>query len=164
MKNTIGGKRFKKGKKNTVTTTRKFPKKSDVDFGETFFYGQVINVLGGKNVLLLDLERNIELIGIICGSMYKKEWLKKDDILLCSQRVELSNEKKCDIVFKYTNDEVKILKKMNEIQYHDKIKNSLVDNIFNNNFSEEEDSEVKEVEVAPQELVEELRDSDIDDI
>jgi hypothetical protein len=53
---------------------------------------------------------------------------------------------------------------MNEIQYHDKIKNSLVDNIFNNNFSEEEDSEVKEVEVAPQELVEELRDSDIDDI
>jgi initiation factor 1A len=160
MKNTIGGKRFKKGKKNTTTTTRKIPKKTDVEFGESFFYGQVISVLGGKNVQVLDLERNIELVGIICGNMYKKEWLKKDDILLCSKRIDICNTK-CDIVFKYTNDEVKILKKMNEIQYHDKIKNSLVDDIFN---KDESDEEIERIVVAPQETIEELRDSDIDDI
>ncbi len=130
-KNTIGGKRFKKGKKTGSIVKRQFPKKSDFNNSqEQFFYGKVVNVLGGKNVLVLDLENNMEIIGIICGNMYKKEWLKKDDVLLCSKRTELSNNK-CDIIFKYNNDEVKILKRLSEIQYHEKIKNNILDNIFN---------------------------------
>lgn len=168
-KNTIGGKRFKKGKKQTTLITRNFPKKSEYNSnsssGEQFFYGQVVNVLGGKNVLVLDLENNKEIVGVICGNMYKKEWLKRDDVVLCSKRVDLSNSK-CDIIFKYNNDEVKILKRTSELQYHDKIKNNLIDDIFHGNSDEEDESE-QQVEVEQQPdygNLEDFGDSDIDDI
>jgi len=169
VKNTIGGKKFKKGKKIGSHVARHFPKKSEYSDINNFFYGQVKAILGGKNVMVLDLETNKEIIGIICGSMYKKQWLKKDDVLLCSKRIDLDNNK-CDIIFKYTNDEVKILKRLSEIHYHDNIKNSLLNNIFSkseDSSDEEENSDSKVIEIVPQKEyldIEELGDSDIDDI
>lgn len=164
-KNTIGGKKFKKGKKIGNQVARNFPRKSEYSDENNFFYGQVVNVLGGKNVMVLDLETNKQIIGVICGNMYKKEWLKKDDVLLCSKRTELENNK-CDIIFKYTNDEVKILKRLSEIHYHDNIKNNFINNIFSK--SEESSDEDNEVTIEPQKeylnIEEEFTDSDIDDI
>lgn len=165
-KNTIGGKKFKKGKKQSTIIVRNFPKISDYDNNiDNFFYSKVINVLGGKNVLVLDLKNNKEVIGAICGSMYKKEWLKKDDVLLCSKRPELGGDK-CDIIFKYTNDEVKILKRNSEIEYHENIKNDLINNIFSKDDTSEETEEISNVPVQQPYLDpdEDFGDSDIDDI
>lgn len=166
-KNTIGGKRFKKGKKQSTVITRNFPKRSDyINEIDNFFYSKVINVLGGKNVLVLDLKNNREIVGVICGNMYKKEWLKKDDVLLCSKRADLGDNK-CDIIFKYTNDEVKLLKRYSEIEYHENIKNDLINNIFSkDDTSEETTEETPDVPLQQQYLniEEEFGDSDIDDI
>lgn len=168
-KNTIGGKKFKKGKKQSTVITRNFPKRSDYRTEiDNFFYSKVITVLGGKNVLVLDLKNNRELVGIICGNMYKKEWLKKDDFLLCSKRSDFGDNK-CDIIFKYTHDEVKLLKRYSEIEYHETIKNDLVNNIFYKADTSEENETSEEItDLPPQKeylnIEEEFGDSDIDDI
>lgn len=166
-KNTIGGKRFKKGKKQSTVVARNFPKRSDYkNEMDNFFYAKVVSVLGGKNVLVLDLKNNREIVGIICGNMYKKEWLKKDDVLLCSKRADLGDTK-CDIIFKYTNDEVKLLKRYSEIEYHENIKNDLINNIFSKDDTSEETTEETTVVIPQQQYLnieEEFGDSDIDDI
>lgn len=168
-KNTIGGKKFKKGKKQSSFVTRNFPKRSDYKNEiNNFFYSKVISVLGGKNVLILDLKNNKEIIGIICGNMYKKEWLKKDDILLCSKRPELGDTK-CDIIFKYNSDEIKLLKRYSEIEYHETIKNDLVNNIFSKEDTSEDNETSEEIpNIPPQQtylnIEQDFRDSDIDDI
>lgn len=116
-RNIRGGSGFKKGKKNNDTIVRKFPTKSEFEKkGESTCYAQVISILGGKNVLL-NVEGK-EILGIICGSMYKKVYMVKNDYVLCSIRTNLKNDK-CDIIFKYNNDEVKYLKKTGEIIQQD---------------------------------------------
>lgn len=65
-------------------------------------------------------------MGIIRGSMYKKCWLNKNDLVLCSIRTEITSKKKCDIIFKYTSEEIRILKRSGELPE----KETLIDNVF----------------------------------
>lgn len=161
-KNTIGGKKFKKGKKTNTQVTRNFPQKSDFPDSENFFYAKVISILGGKNVTVLNLELNKEMLGIISGKMYKKEWLKKDDVLLCSNRIGIAIEdKKCDIIFRYSNDELKILKRLSEIKYHESFKNDFVNSIFYN--QENESEEITNVEPQKEYKIIENEVDEIDD-
>jgi len=108
-KNTIGGSGAKKAAfKNSVQSIRQIPFKDDYQD-----YGIVQNLLGNGRLKVLCLGDNVERLGTIRGSMYKKVWINKNDVILVSLR-EYQDDK-CDVIFKYTLDEVKILKKRQEI-------------------------------------------------
>ena len=108
-KNKIGGSGAKKAaSKNTFQSARQIPFKEDLQD-----YGIVQNLLGNGRVKVLCLTDNTERLGTIRGSMYKKVWINKDDLILVSLR-EYQDDK-CDVIFKYTPDEGKFLKKHGEI-------------------------------------------------
>jgi initiation factor 1A len=106
-KNLKGGKKFKQLKKKTSLPKRQFPIIENMDNSDELYYAQICNMLGnGRFIVKLIHENNLqEYIAKVRGSMYKKEWLKKNDFVLCSMRP--TNEKtKMDIIFKYSQDEV----------------------------------------------------------
>lgn len=106
-KNLKGGKKFKQLKKKTSLPKRQFPIIENMDNSNDLYYAQICNMLGnGRFIVKLIHENNLhEYIAKVRGSMYKKEWLKKNDFVLCSMRP--TNEKtKMDIIFKYSHDEV----------------------------------------------------------
>ena len=109
-KNTIGGSGAKKSK-NTTTHIR--PKEL-LFRQECEDYAIVLQLLGSSRLKVMCLTSQQEKIGIIRGNMRKKVWIGKDDIILISNRDFEDN--KCDVVHKYTPDEVKLLKKYNEIK------------------------------------------------
>jgi len=108
-KNKIGGSGAKKAaSKNTFQSARQIPFKEDLQD-----YAIVQNLLGNGRLKVLCLTDNNERLGTIRGSMYKKVWINKDDLILVSLR-EYQDDK-CDVIFKYTPDEAKFLKKYGEI-------------------------------------------------
>lgn len=108
-KNKIGGSGAKKAaSKNTFQSARQIPFKEDLQD-----YAIVQNLLGNGRLKVLCLSDNTERLGTIRGSMYKKVWINKDDLILVSLR-EYQDDK-CDVIFKYTPDEAKFLKKYGEI-------------------------------------------------
>lgn len=108
-KNKIGGSGAKKAaSKNNIQSARQIPFKEDLQD-----YGIVQNLLGNGRLKVLCLTDNIERLGTIRGSMYKKVWINKDDLILVSLR-EYQDDK-CDVIFKYNPDESKFLKKHGEI-------------------------------------------------
>jgi translation initiation factor 1A len=108
-KNKIGGSGAKKAaSKNTFQSVRQIPFKEDLQD-----YGVVQSLLGNGRLKVLCLTDNTERLGTIRGSMYKKVWINKDDLVLVSLR-EYQDDK-CDVIFKYNQDESKFLKKYGEI-------------------------------------------------
>jgi translation initiation factor 1A len=108
-KNKIGGSGAKKAaSKNNLQSARQIPFKEDLQD-----YGVVQNLLGNGRLKVLCLTDKVERLGTIRGNMYKKVWINKDDIILVSLR-EYQDDK-CDVIFKFTPDEVKFLKKHGEI-------------------------------------------------
>lgn len=148
-KNKIGGSGAKKAAaKNVAQSSRLIPFKEDLQD-----YGIIQALLGNGRVRVLCLTDKVERLGTIRGNMYKKVWINKDDIVLVSLR-EYQNDK-CDIVFKYHPDEVKILKKQNEIPRDlEHVKEVDDDDLveFNNDSA------------SDKEIVEESDDINIDDI
>lgn len=108
-KNKIGGSGAKKAAaKNSQQAARHIPFKEELQD-----YGVVQNLLGSGRLKVLCLTDKVERLGTIRGNMYKKVWINKDDIILVSLR-EYQDDK-CDVIFKYKPDEVKILKKQGQI-------------------------------------------------
>jgi len=75
-------------------------------------YGQVIAPLGNNRMSVQCFDNKIRLC-IIKGSMRKKVWILKNDIVLVSLRD--FQDDKGDIVHRYDDEDVKKLKNMNEI-------------------------------------------------
>lgn len=108
-KNKIGGSGAKKAAaKNSQQAARQIPFKEELQD-----YGIVQNLLGNGRLKVLCLTDKVERLGTIRGNMYKKVWINKDDIILVSLR-EYQDDK-CDVIFKYNPDEVKVLKKQGQI-------------------------------------------------
>lgn len=108
-KNKIGGSGAKKAAaKNSQQAARQIPFKEELQD-----YGIVQNLLGNGRLKVLCLTDKVERLGTIRGNMYKKVWINKDDIILVSLR-EYQDDK-CDVIFKYNPDEVKVLKKNGQI-------------------------------------------------
>lgn len=106
-KNTgMGGNKRKKGKKQT-TEDRELQYKEEEEE-----YGQVIRLLGDGRLEIQCCD-GVKRIGHIRGKLKKRNWIGNGDIVLVSLR-EFENEK-CDVVDKYTEDEVRKLKKAGEI-------------------------------------------------
>lgn len=109
-KNKIGGSGAKKAaSKNESQTTR------ELSFAEELQdYAIVETLLGNGRVKLRCLTDNQERLGTIRGNMYKKVWIDKNDVVLVSLREYQLD--KCDIILKFSPDEVKALKKYGEIK------------------------------------------------
>jgi translation initiation factor 1A len=67
----------------------------------------------------------VERICHIRGTLRKKVWIVKDDIILVSLRD--FQDKKADILVKYCEQEVRLLRSMGEINTIDKVKDSVED-------------------------------------
>lgn len=76
-------------------------------------YGQVINALGNNRLLVKCFHDEKERVCTIRGSMRKKIWINKNDIVLISLRD--FQDDKADIIYKYDENDVKKLKKLNEL-------------------------------------------------
>jgi len=88
-------------------------------------YGQVISALGNNRLMVKCFSDGKDRICTIRGSMRKKIWINKNDIVLVSLR-EFQDDK-ADIIHKYDEFDVKKLKKLNEINLQDKNDNYIDD-------------------------------------
>lgn len=111
-RNTIGGKGHKKAKKHVHSEKRNMPYK---DAEEGTDYAIVKKLLGSGWVNLMCLSDNKVRLGKIRGNMYKKIWIGTADVVLISYRGFQDN--KCDIVFKYNNEEIQVLINRGQITY-----------------------------------------------
>jgi translation initiation factor 1A len=151
-KNTIGGKKHKRAKNNNTDFKRPLQKKEDNEC-----YAKVINVLGGCRLTcqcyLEDPKTKEpymkEMIGVIRGNMRKRVWITKDDIILASLRGFQDN--KCDVIWKFTSDEVRELQEDKELPSIMCKTNHLGENLGNILFGDkiESESESEEEEEQP---------------
>merc|ERR1740139_1826249 len=102
----MGGKKKKGGKK------RIFEERELQIADAEQAYGQVLRLLGDSR-LEIQCTDGLKRVGHIRGTMRKKVWIGMGDVVLVSKR-EFEDEK-CDIILKYTEDEVRKLKSLNEI-------------------------------------------------
>jgi translation initiation factor 1A len=107
-KNTgIGGKKRKMGKKNQHSHERELAFKE-----ESQDYAQVLRLLGDSRLEVQCMD-TVKRMAHIRGNMRKKVWIAMGDVVLVALR-EYENDK-CDIILKYTEDEVRKLKSLGEI-------------------------------------------------
>ena len=102
----IGGKKRQMGKKTHNFERELVFKEPDQD------YAQVLRLMGDCRIDLQCMDGQ-KRIGHIRGKIKKKVWIAMGDIVLVSLR-EYEKDK-CDILQKYTEDEVRKLKQMGEI-------------------------------------------------
>lgn len=153
----LGGKNKKKGKKfGEVTRELEFKEEGQE-------YGQAIRLLGDcrLEILCSDGEKRA---GHIKGSLRRRIFINMGDIVLVSLR-DFEKEK-CDIILKYTEDEVRKLKKAGEIpetfKLPDEEKKEDDDDLITFEKKEKDDDDDK-VEVKKKSYNDELEDLDDDE-
>ena len=109
MPNKKGGKKFKKGKKNTSFEKKMIYK----DPKEDQEYGKVIRAMGNGRFEIQCFDGKTRM-GIVAGNMRKRVWVNKDDIILFSKWEFTTDDNKCSIVHKYDIDEARKLQKEGE--------------------------------------------------
>lgn len=113
MPNKKGGKKYKKGKKGSDTVV-------DVNYphadGQEKLYALVIKFLGGCN-LEVQCSDDRTRIAHIPGSMRKKVWIHENDLVLITKRTMMTEDKECDIAYKYDKNQTKQLKRSGEIKF-----------------------------------------------
>ena len=113
MPNSKGGKNFKKGKKNRFSEDKKQLIKKDPK--EAQEYAQVINPKGNGRFELLCCDGGKERLGTVCGQMRKRVWVNRSDLVLISKWEGMTDDTKCSIIHKYSEDEAKRLQKEGEL-------------------------------------------------
>lgn len=117
-KNTLGGKKHKKLKKNTNNIIKRYELNKDE------FYAKVIKILGGKLVELeLVNSKIIKCIGVLDNTMYKKVWLERNDYVIVKKT---EDEKYYNILHKFyetidfkidnENDDIEFIYTKNDIK------------------------------------------------
>ena len=162
MPNAKGGKKFKRGKKNTSFEKKIIYK----DIKEDQEYGKVIRAMGNGRFEIQCFDGKNRM-GIIAGNMRKRVWVNKDDIILFSKWEFCTDDDKCSIIHKYDIEESRKLQK--EGEFPDTInleeENEFIENdnfqfdYNNNNISSEEEKEKEEEEEE-----EEKEEINLDDI
>lgn len=110
-KNKTGGKKFR-GKKKTNKDSNKTVSRHLEFKTEGQEYARVTKLYGNRRIQALDNQGN-ECLGIIPGKFKSRVWINVGDIILLGIR-EFQPDK-CDVIYKYTNQEAKKLYKMGEI-------------------------------------------------
>jgi len=78
-------------------------------------YGKVIQLLGNNRIKVFCYDQNKTRIAMIRKSN-KLGMISVDDIVLLSLRVDMTNDNKCDVIYKYARDEITSLKEKGEIR------------------------------------------------
>lgn len=123
-KNTLGGKKHKKLKKNTNNIIKRYELNKDES------YAKVIKILGGKLVELeLVNSKIIKCIGVLDNTMYKKVWLERNDYVIVKKT---EDEKYYNILHKfYETIDFKIDNENDDIEFvytkNDKYKENNID-------------------------------------
>ena len=113
MPNNKGGKKFKKGKKNRFSGDKKQLIKKDPE--ESQEYAQVVNPKGNGRFELLCCDGGKERMGTVCGQMRKRVWINRGDLVLISKWDGMTDDTKCSIILKYSEDEARRLQKEGEL-------------------------------------------------
>ena len=113
MPNNKGGKKFKKGKKSRDFNDKKQLIKKDPE--EAQEYAQVINPKGNGRFELLCCDGGKERLGTVCGQMRKRVWVNRSDLVLISKWEGMTDDTKCSIIHKYSEDEARRLQKEGEL-------------------------------------------------
>ncbi len=113
MPNKKGGKKFKKGKKQSFHDKKLIYK----DPKEDQEYGKVVRAMGNGRFEIQCFDGK-DRMGIIAGNMRKKIWVNKDDIILFCKWEFTTDDNKCSIIHKYDQDEVKKLQREGEFPIH----------------------------------------------
>lgn len=113
MPNSRGGRNFKKGRKKSGFTQEKQLLKKDPD--EQQEYAQVIAPKGNGRFELLCCDGGKERLGVVCGQMRKRVWINRSDLVLISKWEGMTNDDKCSIVHKYSESDIRQLRKEGEL-------------------------------------------------
>tara|TARA_B100000900_G_scaffold369298_1_gene347038 strand:+ start:671 stop:1144 length:474 start_codon:yes stop_codon:yes gene_type:complete len=113
MPNKKGGKKFKKGKKGQDGFGSKQLIKKDSE--ESQEYAQVMDPMGNGRFKLLCCDGGKERTGIVCGKMRKRVWINRSDLVLISKWEDMTDDSKCSIIHKYSEDEAKRLLKEGDL-------------------------------------------------
>ena len=114
MPNAKGGKNFKKGKKNK----NEFQEKKQLikrDPEELQEYAQVVSAKGNGRFELKCCDGGTTRLGIIRGSMRKRVWVNRSDLVLICKWEDMTDDTKCSIIHKYSEDEARRLHKEGEL-------------------------------------------------
>ena len=107
-----GGKNRRKGKKMRGGGGKS---KLDKAEGEDQCYARVDKILGGCRCRLVLHPSNKIVAGHIRGNMQKRVWIASDDIVkVCLRGFQ---DDKCDILHKYSPDDIKVLKRNGAIKF-----------------------------------------------
>ena len=162
MPNKKGGKKFKRGKKNTDYERQLILK----NVKEDQEYAQVRQVLGNGRYKLFCFDGK-DRMGIAAGNIKRKTRISLNDVVLTSKWDFQTNDDKCSIVHSYGEDEVQKLKRQNEFPKNIKLEEDnpfSVDDGFEFNYdmpSDEEDEEDEEVNIKKKEDSSSSSDDDI---
>jgi len=166
MPNKKGGKNFKKGKKTRFSDDKKNLLKKDPK--EDQEYGQVVSAKGNGRFELKCCDGGKERLGIVCGKMRKRVWVNRGDLVLICKWEGMTDDTKCSIIHKYSEDEARRLLKEGELPENFKLnldnfeEDGLTDDYFSGLPTDSSESESSEEE---EEVVTEvIKDIDIDDI
>jgi len=111
VKNTTGGSKHKKFAKNREDV-EKFNIKNLIKSDEDQEYAYIINVLGNCR-FNVECSDNKNRLAHIRGKLKKRTWCNEGDIILISLRD--FQDDKCDIIQKYTPEQIQILIENKEI-------------------------------------------------
>ena len=173
-KNKIGGKKHK-GKKNDVKVVKNL---EIPESNETI--GQVTKVKGNGRFDIRCID-GVERSGILRGTMRKRVWVNRLDLLLVEPWTFETDNSKCSILHKYEDDEFEKLKNLGHIPNEFKLENDELDlgndsddyfsyNISDSDTEEEENSTVsdenivKDTSTTYHRTHEGMQEIDIDDI
>ena len=146
-----GGNKFKKMKKGMGEVLTK------LETADKFQnYAQVISMLGDGRIKIKCIidDKVIDKLGIIRGSMRKRQWINSGDIVIVCIRDFEPN--KCDVVYVYPKDRRNQIIKKAQLDFGDKKINQNFDEIEFYNSDEEFEEEMthfeKETELASNHL------------
>ena len=125
-KNVKGGNKHKK-MKNTSNSDEITQEHLVLKSGKDQDYGKVEKLLGNCRVTLLCNDK-INRIGIIRGSMRKRQWLNMGSIVIYSTR-EYEKDK-VDIIHVYNNNVLKLLEKSMDLNFSITGEDEKIDDIF----------------------------------
>jgi translation initiation factor 1A len=103
----------KRKSKGQRRKTNKGPQKRELEYkDDSQEYAQVVRMLGNSRCQVQCFD-GVSRLAHIRGNMRKKVWIKLSDFVLVSLRDYQDN--KCDIIMKYTSEEVRNLKSYGEL-------------------------------------------------
>lgn len=128
MPNTKGGKKYKKSKHSIIQEVNvKLTPLSDnkkvfipIEFRhnikENTQYAIMNKILGGFMAEAHDRDGTIYRC-VIPGSMRKRVYINPGDVILIQRRIQLRQDDKYDVIYKYSADEIKFLQSINHINF-----------------------------------------------